>query len=357
MANWPESFRAPPPSPVASGRKSSVANDEILTQFLHQSLRVPDLVLPDRQQKSKINYLPKLDYELLDSFHDQNNTDYIFDTIAETGCFELVNHGISNQIVSNVANYGAKLFEISKEKKAVMSRSGDRMYGFVEGEENEKSEEFFWYKDDSFRSKLEGILPLDIPFSNFSDSIEILAYEIEKICEVMLKYMLEKTIRKSRFDDYDDKVKGKQVDGSVCYIYKHHQNLNAIVNDSNYMSSLRYDMIRMLIRGSEHSHTLSVHVCDGSSEFHVYSKKGWVSFCPDKDALIITIGDQLQKWSEGKYKHVMGRPISKSKEDYISMAFMYNPASASIMEKKTVSIYHQAFMFFILVLLYKFYFT
>jgi len=37
-----------------------------------------------------------------------------------------------------------------------------------------------------------------------------------------------------------------------------------------------------------------LHICDGSSQFHVYSKKGWVSFCPDKDALIVTVGDQTQ---------------------------------------------------------------
>lgn len=106
-----------------------------------------------------------------------------------------------------------------------------------------------------------------------------------------MKFMLKNTTRKSRFDDESGE---KRMDGSVCYIYKHHQDSDTIVNDSNYMNSLRYDMIRMLIRGSEHSHTLCVHVCDGSSEFHVYSKKGWVSFRPEKDALIITIGDRLQ---------------------------------------------------------------
>lgn len=53
-------------------------------------------------------------------------------------------------------------------------------------------------------------------------------------------------------------------------------------------------VIRMLIRGTDFSHALCLHVCDGASEFHVYSKKGWVSFNPDKGALIITAGDQIQ---------------------------------------------------------------
>ncbi|GKE50477.1 1-aminocyclopropane-1-carboxylate oxidase 5-like protein, partial [Tanacetum coccineum] len=96
--------------------------------------------------------------------------------------------------------------------------------------------------------------------------------------------------------------------------------------DDEYKDSFRYDVIRMLIRGSEHKHALSFHVCDGSSEFHVYSKKGWVSFLPDKHALVVTIGDQMQTWSQGKYKHVIERPIFKGElEDCISMAFLYSP--------------------------------
>ncbi|KAI3775088.1 hypothetical protein L1987_49656 [Smallanthus sonchifolius] len=362
MANRPDSFhhnpvefRAPPPSPIASGRRSSVANDEFLTEFLHHSLRVPDLVLPDRlspRQKSKIQNLPKLDYKSLDSTEGHVISEK-FDVIARAGCFELVNHGISKQLVRYVSDYAAGIFELSPEKKAVMTRSDDRMYGFVEyhGEEKETSEEFVWRRDDALRSKLAAILPPSI--SNFSQNLEILTSEIEKICGIILKILLENTPGITVFDD--DKASEKQTAGSVCYFYRHHQDPNTITNENYSTNSLRYDMIRMLIRGSEHSHTLGLHVCNGS-EFHVYSKKGWVSFCPEKDALFITFGDQLQRWSKGKYKHVMGRPIFKGGDDYISMAFMYNPPPPPIpMKEKTISIGHQALFLFILALFYKFY--
>ncbi|KAK9078338.1 hypothetical protein SSX86_002395 [Deinandra increscens subsp. villosa] len=356
MANWPESFRnnpvefrAPPPSPVASGRRSSVANDESLTEYLHRSLRVPDLVLPDHvspRQKSNLQKLPKLDYKLLDSNHSIEGK---FDAIARTGCFELVNHGISDQFVRSVSGYGAGIFELSPEKKAFMSRSGDRMYGFVDFHAEEKElagEEFVWCRDDALRSITDSIFP-----PNFNQNIEILTSEIENICGIILKLLL---------NNDDDEAREKQTAGSVCYFHRNHhqEDQNAITNenlDANY--SLRYDMIRMLIRGSEHSHTFCVHVCNGS-EFHVYSKKGWVSFSPEKDALVITIGDRLQKWSEGKYKHVMGRPISKGGEDYISMAFMYNPPPPPMaMKVKTISIGRQALFLLILALFYKFYFN
>uniref|UniRef100_A0A7N0VCV2 Uncharacterized protein n=1 Tax=Kalanchoe fedtschenkoi TaxID=63787 RepID=A0A7N0VCV2_KALFE len=58
--------------------------------------------------------------------------------------------------------------------------------------------------------------------------------------------------------------------------------------------ALRYDAIRMLIRGSDYSHALGVHICDGCSEFRIYSMKGWASFVPQKNSLVVTLGDQIQ---------------------------------------------------------------
>ncbi|KAI3684223.1 hypothetical protein L6452_33444 [Arctium lappa] len=363
MANSPESshnipldFRAPPPSPVASGRRSSVANDEILTEFLHRSLRVPDLVLPDRvfpRQNSKIQKLPKLDFEVVKVSGLSEGQDFgeIVEVIAQTGCFELVNHGISEQILSSVSDSGAGVFRLSPDKKSVVSRSAERLYGFVEfhGDEKELSEEFVWCRDDSLKSEMEEVWP--IQYSNFSEKIENLMSEIENISETLLKLFLDATIPKSRFDD--DETREREIAGSICYLYKHCQNTDSESNDDQYMNSLRYDVIRMLIRGSEHSHTLCFHVCNGSSEFHVYSKKGWVSFSPDNNALVITIGDLLQTWSEGKYKHVIGRPIFKGElEDCISMAFLYTPPPIPKQQKDhTISLGHQLLFLLILTLL------
>ncbi|KAI3806859.1 hypothetical protein L1987_22775 [Smallanthus sonchifolius] len=370
MANSPQSshqipldFRAPPPSPVASGRRSSVANDEILTEFLHRSLRVPDLVLPDRvfpRQNSKIQNLPKLDFKALNltapDFSENLGISEITEAIAHAGCFELVNHGISGQLLSSVVKSGAGVFNLSPEKKSVVSRSSERSYGFVEfhGDEKESSEEFVWCRDDSLKSEMEQLLPNQ--YSNFSEEMENLMSEIENISETLLKLFLDRSTPKLRLDD-DDGTREREIAGSICYIYKHCSDTDTVPDDNQYMDSLRYDVIRMLIRGSEHPHTLCFHVCDGSSEFHVYSKKGWVSFSPDHDALIITIGDQLQTWTEGKYKHVIGRPIFKGKlEDCISMAFLYSPPPTTLTHKgqkdKTISFGHQFLLVLILIFLY-----
>lgn len=49
--------RAPPPTPIATGKglRSAAVNDRVLTQYLESALRVPDLTLPQpRPSKSPI---------------------------------------------------------------------------------------------------------------------------------------------------------------------------------------------------------------------------------------------------------------------------------------------------------------
>lgn len=106
----------------------------------------------------------------------------------------------------------------------------------------------------------------------------------EKILPVILKNFPGKFTGGTNMTDHGHEV------GTLCCVYKHSQDSM----EDRWANSLKYDVIRMLIRGTDYSHALCLHVCDGSSEFHVYSKKGWLSFCPEEGALIITGGDQIQ---------------------------------------------------------------
>ncbi|KAM5579168.1 1-aminocyclopropane-1-carboxylate oxidase 4 [Rosa sericea] len=364
MASLPEpvpenpiDFRAPPPSPVASGRRSSLTNDDVITEFLQHSLNVPDLILPDKffpKQKSVENP-PTIDFEALCSDHyDDASVAKIVESIARIGCFQLVNHGISSDFVRSVQAEATGIFQVPSEKRADITRSPEKPYGFeeVHGEEadTELSEEFVWCREQGLKLAMEGIWP--IGYSNFSKKLETLMTEMEKICERILQSLLNIKQKQSVYENA--LVQGKEL-GTVCCFYKHNQNVLA----DKWDSYLRYDVIRMLIRGTDYSHALCLHLCDGSSEFHVYSKKGWVSFSPDKDALVVTTGDQMQAWSGSQYKHVIGRPIFKAeKEECISMALLYSPPStmtnSQSNKEKKILLGQQFILAILLTLVYQF---
>lgn len=119
--------------------------------------------------------------------------------------------------------------------------------------------------------------------------METLGSRVEKVADKLFPIIL-KNVPKKLASDGDIIGHGHEI-GTLCCIYKHTRDVN---RNDRWVDSLKYDVIRMLIRGTDYSHSLCLHVCDGSSEFHVYSKKSWLSFCPEQGALVITAGDQLQ---------------------------------------------------------------
>jgi hypothetical protein len=163
-------FRAPPPSPVASGRRSTVTNNEFLTEFLETSLRVPDLVLPDKIFPKQINHEtpPKIDFVSLCFHKDEDLINVVSDSIARFGCFQLLNHGISQQLMAAAIEAAGGIFLVPPGKRDAVTRSPEKLWGFEEyreGEEegSELNEEFIWRKDEELKLKMEGIWPIGYP--------------------------------------------------------------------------------------------------------------------------------------------------------------------------------------------------
>uniref|UniRef100_A0A2C9UY62 Non-haem dioxygenase N-terminal domain-containing protein n=3 Tax=Manihot esculenta TaxID=3983 RepID=A0A2C9UY62_MANES len=286
MPENPIDFRAPPPSPIASGRRSSVANDDVLTEFLEHSLRVPDLVLPDKifPRQKIVETPPSIDFQSLHS-PGSDSIPRILDSLSRMGCFQLVNYGIPSDFTRMVLTMAAGIFKVPPKQRLTVTRSPEKPYGFEEvhgEEESELSEEFVWYRDEKLKLDMETIM--EARYSNFSEKMEALVSDMENVAEKIMQIVRENSERKTMYGG--DILQGQDLVGSVCYVCKHRNNRRA-----NYLG---YDVIKMLIRGTDYSHALCLHICDGSSEFHVYSKKGWVSFSPDKDALVVTAGDQIQ---------------------------------------------------------------
>lgn len=161
----PFDFRAPPPSPIASGRRSSVTNDDVLTEYLEHSLRVPDLILPDKvfPRQKFIENPPRIDFQALDSKESYDTVSKIVDSITTIGCFQLVNYGIPSELIKSALAAATGIFQVSPEKRAAVTRSPEKPYGFeeVHGEEEiEMSEEFVWCRDENLMLEMEGIWPL-----------------------------------------------------------------------------------------------------------------------------------------------------------------------------------------------------
>ncbi|ERN15133.1 hypothetical protein AMTR_s00056p00113680 [Amborella trichopoda] len=150
----PPENRAPPPSPVAIGRKNSFVNEEKLTHYLERSLHLPELVLPDRffPKENSGKTPPEIDLRQL-SLCEKDSLSKLIGSVTTIGCFQLLNHGLSKELISAVKAECEGVFGLSHKKKMMVSRSNGVCYGFEEhsgeieeysGENEECSGEFFW---------------------------------------------------------------------------------------------------------------------------------------------------------------------------------------------------------------------
>ncbi|KAI3945283.1 hypothetical protein MKX01_035044 [Papaver californicum] len=363
-------FRAPPPSPIGNDakRKSTFINEKELNEFLEHSLQVPDLILPvNRTFPREIlstQKPPEIDFSSLTSSTQFDSK--VLESISVIGCFQLLNHGISNDLIESVLNGSVGVFGIPKEYKSILSRNSGKPYGFEEfsgggDNEMETSEEFVWCKDSRLNILME-VFWSD-GYLNFSQKLESLSTEIQKIATEILRVLSESNtlIHRELAKENTNVINNKE--GLVCCMYNHCKNINLDTGNVRLCeNSLRSDVIRMLVKGSDYSHALSVHVFDASwSDFNLYSKKGWVSFCPSRNALVVTVGDQIQAWNVGQFKHVIGRPHFKGEaENRVSMAFHYSPTPSNTAEKfhsaeiKCITLRQQFSLAIIFILFYHF---
>ncbi|XP_010430067.1 PREDICTED: uncharacterized protein LOC104714409 [Camelina sativa] len=226
------------------------------------------------------------------------------DAIATFGCFQLINHGVPEAMV-----------------KAAMDK-------FISHDE---TEEFLFYKDDH------------------SDFLRDLMGEAERI---------GKAVREKLGGRSQDEEEEEEEGVGVCYVKKHD------IKSSKHES--KEEAIRMLIRGYDERHSLCLNFCH--AEFHLYSKRGWVSFFPRPDAVVVTLGDE--GWT-GKFKGVVGRPLLYKSSDLhhdhhflISLSFLYTSNTlhrsinstgiANKKKKMTISFAQQLLFALFLTLLFPF---
>eukprot|EP01018_Ginkgo_biloba_P002619 Gb_35468 [translate_table: standard] len=304
-------FRAPPPSPIATaqGIKSAAVNDEILSEFLEHSLRIPDLVLPEPLIRTDIPDLNLPAFDLLSDDPKQSGVKRLVQSAIEFGCFQVINHGISSELLEEAEKECIRLFALPLETKQMVCRSDESNFGFEDiGNDSANSKmrhETFWMdrNADLIEETMRTIWPQG--YKNFSWAMSNFSAALEKIASEILEILYENL----GLDPFSLKELVGSENASVLCLYNHQG---------------PYQSPSARLRHS-HSHILSLHHHKGSSGFHIYADHGWITVNLKPGSLLVTVGNILKVWSNGQLKHVIGRPIACGDKHFISMEFVYLP--------------------------------
>ncbi|XP_020596805.1 uncharacterized protein LOC110036648, partial [Phalaenopsis equestris] len=330
--------RQPPPSPIATGKglRSAALHDEVLSEYLETTIKVPHLALPHAFFSSR-SFSPNqitVEIDLSDlASGDAAAVRSMVAAAAETGGFR-INGGdvVRCEEVNAVVEAGAVVFSsMAAKRRGLVSRFGI-------------GEEICWYqwKRKETEMVLEDVSP--DTYRIFRERMEVMAAKLEMVADCISCILCE-LVQDKTHSHRQPKLQ------SVLCLKKHSFHLlNDIAIEHSHGRDDKTHFLRMHIPILDHQ------------MFQNQSSGLSASFGLPAGSILVTIGDQLKEWSNGEYRNPVGGVFIKPRafpDPLFSMEFiMYSPADSGPdqFQNKIISLRDQFLVLLLAVFFFKLWF-
>ncbi|GAB2211279.1 hypothetical protein Droror1_Dr00016572 [Drosera rotundifolia] len=241
---------------------------------------------------------------------------------TEWGFFQVVNHGVSREVLDAMRTEQMKLFrepfykKVENDKYMNMSK-GSYRWGTPTAASLDQlswSEAFHILMTDAPR--LAGTASLRLTMKEFSTHIFELAQRLAKI-------LAQRLGQESTFIE-------ENCLPNTCYIRM-----------NRYPPCPRYSQLFGLMAHTDSDFLTILHQ-DEVGGLQLVKDGKWIAVKPNPDALIVNIGDLFQAWSNGTYKSVEHRVVANAKTERFSTAFFLCPSINTVIEScKEPSVYRK----------------
>ncbi|KDP20691.1 hypothetical protein JCGZ_21162 [Jatropha curcas] len=254
---------------------------------------------------------PVIDLSKLSGEGRKETMDMIKDACENWGFFELVNHGISHELMDTVERLTKEHYRKCMEerfKEMVASKGLEA----VESEINDLDWESTFFLRHLPVSNLAEIPNLH---QDYRKTMKEFAAELEKMAELLLELLcenlgLEKGYLKKVFYGSKGPTFGTKV--------------------SNYPPCPKPELIKGLRAHTDAGGIILLFQDDKVSGLQLLKDGQWVDVPPMKHSIVVNLGDQLEVITNGKYKSVMHRVIAQKDGTRMSIASFYNPGSDAV---------------------------
>ncbi|ESR63060.1 hypothetical protein WN944_012606 [Citrus x changshan-huyou] len=254
---------------------------------------------------------PIIDLSKLNGDERSATMEMINDACENWGFFELVNHGISHELLDTVQrltkeHYGKCMDQ--RFKQMVASKGLEA----VQSEVNDLDWESTFFLRHLPVSNMAEIPDLE---DDYRKAMKEFAVELEKVAEQLLELLCENL---GLEEGYLKKVfygsKGPTFGTKV----------------SNYPPCPKPDLIKGLRAHTDAGGIILLFQDDEVSGLQLLKDDQWVDVPPMKHSIVINLGDQLEVITNGKYKSVLHRVIAQTEGNRMSIASFYNPGSDAV---------------------------
>ncbi|KAG0491343.1 hypothetical protein HPP92_004323 [Vanilla planifolia] len=256
---------------------------------------------------------PVINMELLDGARRPDAMTVLRDACENWGFFELLNHGISHELMDKVERLTKEHYRRFQEQRFREFASKT----LEAGEDKKLVDNLDWESTFFLRH---------LPVSNVADfpdldddhrtTMKEFAVELEKLAERLLDLLcenlgLEKGYLKRAFLGSD----GFPTFGTKV---------------SNYPPCPRPELFKGLRAHTDAGGIILLFQDDKVSGLQLLKDGSWVDVPPLRHSIVVNLGDQLEVITNGRYKSVMHRVVAQTDGNRMSIASFYNPGSDAV---------------------------
>lgn len=257
---------------------------------------------------------PVINMELLEGSQRPDAMALLRDACENWGFFELLNHGISHDLLNRVETVNKSHYRRFREHRfkefaaETLTNAGEKS----DAENLDWESTFFLRHLPS--SNISQIPDLD---DDCRATMKEFAGELQKLAERLLDLLcedlgLEKGYLKRVFCGGSD---GLPTFGTKV---------------SNYPPCPKPELIKGLRAHTDAGGIILLFQDDEVSGLQLLRNGGWVDVPPLRHSIVVNIGDQLEVITNGKYKSVMHRVVAQTDGNRMSIASFYNPGSDAV---------------------------
>ncbi|XP_038903719.1 probable 2-oxoglutarate-dependent dioxygenase ANS [Benincasa hispida] len=261
--------------------------------------------------------IPVVDMEKLESGAAVRET---AEACREWGFFQLINHGISGEMMECVKDTWKEFFDQPLDLKKQYANSPATYEGYGSRLGIEKGaildwSDYFFLNFMPFSLRNPAIWPAFPPSSK--KLIEEYGDEVMKLCGKLMKGL---SLGLGLEEEYLLKAFGEE------------KGIGSCMRANMYPKCPQPDLTLGLSPHSDPGGITILLPDHNVPGLQVLKGHDWITIDPIPNALIVNVGDQIQVLSNGIYKSVKHRVIVNSNKDRVSLAFFYNPKSDLIIE-------------------------
>nr|AGB13770.1 ACC oxidase [Oncidium hybrid cultivar] len=256
---------------------------------------------------------PVINMELLEGSRGPETKALLRDACENWGFFELLNHGISQELMSQVETVNKEHYRRFREHRfkefaAQTLNSGEK---FNAGDLDWESTFFLRHLP---TSNISQIPDLD---EDCRKTMKKFAGELQKLAEKLLDLLCEdlglpKGYLKNVFCGGSD---GLPTFGTKV---------------SNYPPCPKPELIQGLRAHTDAGGIILLFQDDKVSGLQLLKNGEWIDVPPMRHSIVVNIGDQLEVITNGRYKSVMHRVVAQTDGNRMSIASFYNPGSDAV---------------------------